>query len=168
MGMPETYREQLAEIVEPTERPLVLESVSYVQGAEDVGQRLAKDRLGRLLTGTPDAHQMHTTDRLLAGTSLTGAPGTLAHTLRDALTDRGSSFLLLTDRRLLLVGGQLRPERILWHVDRSRVRRCARAPRMIQRARVEVAFDDGSQIVLVVGLFLRGAPARRVCQAFAG
>lgn len=106
---------------------------------------------------------------LVAGYAAGGENGSLGHQLERGIERIATTYVLLTSRRLLLLGEEVEsPVRSSYHatfaVDRASVRSIDLAPRLLQWGRVRVSFTDDSWGMLVMGIVLRGA-ARRLIAA---
>lgn len=151
----------------PGERPLAYELATQFAGHTGVGGD-PRPRPGLHFDPDPLAGGIGAdqgwVDSLIGGVNSAGAVGSLADGFTQALGVSASMHLVVTDRRLLVVGdeGSLRstPVRIHFGVDRRAVVRAERAPRMLQRGRVRLAFADGSWAMAMLGLLKTGAVTR--------
>lgn len=104
----------------------------------------------------------------LGGVNAAGPVGSVADGFSRAL-EAGNGHVLLTDRRLAVIAtdAPLRgpiSQRLAFEVDRRVVTSVERAPRLLQRGRLKVAFVDGSWAMLMMGM-LHPAAARRFVAA---
>lgn len=132
------------------ESPLALESAGYIKGEEiflETGQR-------------------HPTEGVAAGVSFLGRRGTLADQARVALARQAAGNLLVTTSRLAVIPMLERCE-LAWACGVQRVAVARPAPRLLQRGRVVIAFDDDSALAIMLGV-VDTAPATRLLRALAG
>lgn len=126
-----------------------------------------------LLDSLGDALSGRWLDRLVGGRVCAGPRGSLARQAEHALSSLGpgANTLAVTDRRLVLVRHELGsdPARLtlVWARPLADVTSARPRPRGLARRRVELAFGDGSRIVLALPAFRSPRPAK-VAAAFHG
>lgn len=100
----------------------------------------------------------------IGGVNAAGGDGSLADGFSRALGASATMHIVVTDRRLLVVGdeGTVRttPVRIHFGVDRSAVVGAERAPRLLQRGRVRLTFVDRSWAMAMLGMIKSSAATR--------
>lgn len=160
------YDAELAGLIEPGERLSCVVMASYFPGEEREGPLpgVSFDVATGLSVGAWDA----AAERLVAGVSLSGPPGSLAQGMRAAFDPFGgdANHVALTDRRLIavrLASGEGKPA---WQADRAALAGVWLKPRLFQRGRVLLGFRDASMLCLVTGM-LRAGEARRLAAAAA-
>lgn len=151
----------------PGERPLAYELATQLAGHSGVGGQ-PNPRAGVSLDRDPfnggisvDQGWM---DAKIGGVNAAGGHGSLADGFSRALDGSATMHLVVTDRRLLIVGdeGTVRttPVRIHFGVDRAAVVGAERAPRLLQRGRVRLTFADRSWAMAMVGIVKSSAATR--------
>ena len=105
----------------------------------------------------------------MGGLTAGGADGSIGHRFSMALDVPGAGHLLLTTRRLAIVGSDFetllsltKKDVIYFSVDRRAVHSVKRAPRLFQRARVRLEFIDESWAMAMMGMFFTGAANRLI------
>jgi len=182
--LPTSVRQQLA----PGEEPLAREMVALAFGES----RLGRPGRRRVITGWnwnpidwlsggPIEWDDGVAERWLGGVALTGAHGSLADRLAQALGGGGTHRLAITDRRVVLFRegeftlGQdpatgrranLTPVTELWSAPREAVRTGRRRSRLLMAGRFRMEFADDSTIALMCGV-LSPRPANRLARALA-
>ncbi|GAB3301732.1 hypothetical protein EK0264_01065 [Epidermidibacterium keratini] len=169
---------ELTSQLQPGEVPLSYEPAQQFaqadavgKGAPTLGTAVSWDSLG-LVIGEPLQVSQEYVGSKVSGLGAGGAQGSLGDLFNRALSTTSVNHLLLTSHRFAVTGGISNgalslssTETILFAVDRRAVLRIARAPRLLQRARVKFDFADGSWAMAMMGMFLTGA-ANRLISAF--
>lgn len=144
------YREAILPLMRAGESPLALESAGYIKGEEiflETGQRRPAEGVA-------------------AGVSFLGLRGTLADEARAALARQAAGNLLVTTSRLAVIP-KLEPCELSWACGVERISVARPAPRLLQRGRVVLAFDDDSALAVMLGVVDTG-PATRLLRALGG
>ncbi|HEX6470251.1 MAG TPA: hypothetical protein VF069_14230 [Streptosporangiaceae bacterium] len=100
-------------------------------------------------------------DEKLGGTSVAGAPGSLAVRLADSTRNGVAQYGVVTARRFVVVR-RVGPDRftLVAEAMRGDVVYARRRGRPFQRGRVVIGFTDGSQLAVLTGIFLSGQANR--------
>lgn len=170
MGLPrglELITDEVRALLLPGEQPLAYELATQLAGHSGVGAD-PNPRSGVHLEANPFVGGIGVNqdwmDARLGGVNAAGARGSLADGFSRALAASATMHLVVTDRRLLVVGdeGSLRstPVRVHFGVDRRAVVRAERAPRLLQRGRIRFTFADGSWAMAMLGMIKTSAPKR--------
>jgi hypothetical protein len=100
-------------------------------------------------------------DEKLGGTSVAGAPGSLAVRLADSTRNGVAQYGVVTARRFAVVRrvgtGRFT---LVAEAPRGDVVYARRRGRLFQRGRVVIGFADGSQLAVLTGIFVRGQANR--------
>ncbi|MDK8345501.1 hypothetical protein QP868_01920 [Brevibacterium sp. UMB1308A] len=106
-------------------------------------------------------------EKLVSGTTLIGAPGSMAGTLSTAITP--TADLLLTNQRLTLVANLRDSDRatnLVWWCAVQDITTMRHIPRgILQRGRVGIVFSDHSSVALITGTVTSGK-ARQLVNRF--
>ena len=170
--------DELKGLLSPGEVPLAYELAQQFAQADAVGKdsptlgsSVSWDSWGLVLPGGPVDVSQRYVDSKLTGLGAGGAQGSLGDLFNQALADSNSDHLLLTSHRFAVTGNVTKrwslsgTQTILFSVDRRAVVRIARAPRLLQRARIRIDFADGSWAMAMMGMFFTGA-AKRLIAAY--
>lgn len=163
--------DQTRALLLPGERPLAYELATQLAGHSGIGGD-ASPRAGVHFSPDPFVGGVQVNDGWLdakvGGVNAAGGHGSLADQFSQALGRPTMAYVLLTDRRVMVVGDEggfrTTPPRIHFAVERRAVARLERAPRLLQRGRVRITFADGSWAMAMLGL-LKAAAARRLLAA---
>lgn len=156
------YDAEIASLLGPGERLACAVTASYFAG-EERGEPVPGVSFDPI-NGLDVAAWNAAAERLVAGVSLSGAPGSLARGLRGAFDalQGGANHLLLTDARLVAADLGSARACVVWQVPRHVLAGVRLKPRLLQRGRVAVGFTDGSVLCLVTGMLTAGEAKRLV------
>lgn len=178
------YSEEIREFLPASEPPLACITAAYFPGREvastpssgegdtiDPGGVRTEAERGWSINVFDASLSIHAWDaaveKLIAGTSLMGAPGSLARTLSTDITP--TADLLLTNRRLIVVDNLRQSGRttsLVWSCTVDEIAAMSRIPRgVLQRGRIGIVFRDRSSIALVAGTITNGK-AKQLVNAF--
>jgi hypothetical protein len=100
-------------------------------------------------------------DEKLGGTSVAGAPGSLAVRLADSTRNGVAQYGVVTAQRFVVVR-RVGTDRftVVAEAPRGEVVYARRGGRLFQRGRVVIGFTDGSQLAVLTGIFVSGQAKR--------
>lgn len=162
----EIYRENIACILRPNEKPDVMISASYLPGEERVGE--VKDFFDwDPISGLASTKLDRGFERLAGGLTLVSEPEGIAVQLSRSLQSAG--YVLLTNQRLIALtelDSQPASTEIPWQCPRQSIVFMKRAPRFpFGMGRIQIGFTDTSFTVLIAGT-LTSRRAKQLVNAF--
>lgn len=110
-------------------------------------------------------------DRIAGGVSASGSATSIAAQMLVARQVRRGRLYVVTDRRMMLVGGpDLKVLAVVFELPRAAVVSARRERKLLtlQLSRVVLDFADGSQLACLAGWFLAASRARSLVAALAG
>jgi len=145
------YADQIADALRDGERLDGAFMVAYMAGEERRGR---PDRGPSFdpVNGLDVPAWNAAAEALVAGVSLVGARGTLAHSARDAFSGGGANHLLITGERIAAAFVDGQRASLVWEAPRAALLGARRSPRLFQRGRVTLVWADGSLLRLVAGM----------------
>ena len=180
----ELYAKEIDELLLDGETPLSCISADYFSGREILSTPSTGDgsvvNLESVKTETERGWEINPFDgslsvhawdagveKLISGTTLIGAPGSLAVTLSAVITP--TADVLLTNQRLMLVcdlRDSGRATSLVWSCSVQDIAAMRRIPRgVLQRGRIGIVFRDRSSIALIAGT-ITSAKAQKLVNEF--
>ncbi|NHB85697.1 hypothetical protein G7085_16780 [Tessaracoccus sp. HDW20] len=145
------YGDRIAEALRDGERLDGAFMVAYMAGEERMGLPDPGPSFD-LVNGLDVPAWNAAAERLVAGVSLVGAPGTLAHSAKGAFSGGEADHLLITGERIAAAHVDGQRASLVWEAPRAALLGARRSPRLLQRGRVTLAWSDGSLLRLVAGM----------------